>query len=217
MPKVGDYSYPDLDPEEAIDIAKTLVDKFDGSPNSEDAFAQSIGHQKASGGAYRSKTADLRKYGLIGSRGIEATELAKKIESPRDKKEEMDAKVEMMENIGLLDRLFEKLNGEKPAGDLWVILQEVTGCERKEAQKHEDKISKLYNKLLDYNRAWERAGGESEEMKTKTSSTSKAGNTPEGGLYINIDGAEIKLPEVSNDNIDLAINYLESQKDEEEN
>lgn len=210
MAKIGDYSYPNLDSEEAISIAKKLVDRFSGNPNSEDAFAQSIGHQKASGGAYRSKTADLRKYGLIGSRGIEATELAKRIESPRNEKEEMEAKMEMMQNIGLLDQLFEKLNGEKPAGDFWVILQEVTGCERKEAQKHEDKIAKLYDKLLQYHQAWERSGGKKEE-KTEPNRDSRSTSTEEG-LYLNINGAEMTFPEVNDQNIQLIINYLKNQK-----
>lgn len=213
MAKIGGYEYPTLDPEEAVDIAETLVKKFNGEPSNPEAFAQSIGHNTTNSGAYITKIADMRRYGLIESRGLKATDLANRISIPEDEKEKKNAYLEMFKNIDLLHDLYENLDGNKPVGDLWVILSDITGAPRNESKEVEDDISKLYSKMLKY---------ETDETETlgkvppPTKSAKVGGSGKEeklSDIFVKFGEEELKLDK-NMTNIDLAIQFLKNKKQE---
>lgn len=213
MAKIGSYKYPNrLDPEEAIKITEKLVNTFNGSPSSKDSFAQSIGHKSSNSGAFMQKVSDLRKYGIIKKRGLEATKLAEKIIHPKNDAEKKKAQFEMMKNIPLFNKLYKRLDGQEPEGDLWVHLNEITGSNSKKAKDNEEKISKLYKRMLTYSKVENKkmkTQNSISEMKTrKLSSTSI--NIP---IYVKIKDSEMKFGELNEQNLDLILNFVNNQKD----
>lgn len=214
MPSLGDYEFPDLDPSEAEKIATELVNTFGGEPNNENNFAQAIGHSTANSGAFNSKMADMRRYGLLESRGLRATDLARSLANPKDDQERRSAMFEMFRNIDLLDELYGELEGERPQGELWVILAELTGTERNEAKKVEDKVSKLYNQMLQYEEI-EREDEQKVSTDSRDSTSTTETKAPQSGIFVKVGDDEVKLSEDTNANIDLAIQFLKQKKGNE--
>ena len=107
MAKIVARGYPaDVEPEEAREYIEILVNEFGGKAGSEEAFAQAIGHSTTTSGSYLRKRGDLRKYGLMKPRSIEATELGYDAANPRDDEEEKKILFEMLENISILLDIF---------------------------------------------------------------------------------------------------------------
>ncbi|MBI4010133.1 MAG: hypothetical protein HY361_02985 [Candidatus Aenigmarchaeota archaeon] len=144
MSKIGNYDYPTLAVEEALKIARDFKERLSGKGSLE-ALANMIGHKDARSGTFLVKIADLRKYGLFEGRGeVWLSTLAEALLYPKDDAEYRQKITEMVFNIELWKKLFERLNGKLPSNDFWIILQEVTKVDRATAQKEAERISKLY-------------------------------------------------------------------------
>lgn len=226
MAKIGDQDYPaDMSPEEARQAIETLVNEFGGKAGSEEAFAQSIGHKSTNSGTYLRKRADMRKFGLMKPRSVEATEFGIEAANPRDREHEREILFEMLQNISLLSEIYDTLNGTEP-DDLWRILTEITEAEPKAAQEAEGKIEDLYLKLIEYEPDKEKdqdlhSGDEREQSTGDSTSQTKQvptestiESTQEGssGVFVRVGNDELKLEEVSDSNIELAQQFLESKK-----
>lgn len=73
-----DEAIPNLDIDTAETMVRTILYRLDGTvtPSNEEALARALGHKTADSGAFRSKLADLRKYGFIdGYRDKQLTNL----------------------------------------------------------------------------------------------------------------------------------------------
>lgn len=213
MPKVGSYSYPKLNPDKAVNIAKTLVKEHDGSPANEEHFAQTIGHSTSNSGAYISKIADLRKYGIIQKRGLDATETAENLVFPRTDEEEREAKFEMFRNIELLNELYDELNGNTPPDNLWTIIHELTDCSRSEAKEAEEDIRDLYQRMLEYQPSEDQGESASEGIGNGESDSGENTKTSDEGILVRVDGEEMNFAK-TDDNIDIAIQFLKSKKED---
>lgn len=212
MGKIDGNSYPDISPETAEDIADKLVNTFGGEPSSENAFAQEIGHKSADSGAYRGKIADVRRYGLLPSRGLEPTDLAHRVANPRDDTERDQALYDMMSHIDILQRLENHLNGQTPSGDFWRILTEITDASPKDAREKSDEIKKLYKRLLRYK---ENAGSNTvssnNRVEQDTGTSSESSNAE---ILVKISEDELQLSEITKTNLKMAKVFVESKKNE---
>ena len=145
MSRIGDYEYPDVRASDILEMIQLFREKLSGVAKNVDALASALGHQTANSGPFRMKMAYLNKYGLIEGRGeIRLTPLAQKIIAPADNREKNEALKEMVFRIPLWKELYNRLNGNMPSSDFYIILQNITGIDRITAQNEAERISKLY-------------------------------------------------------------------------
>lgn len=218
MPKIGGERYPELSVEDAIEVAEVLVNDFGGEAKSQEAFAQSLGHSSSNSGTYYSKIADVRNYGLMPSRGIEATELAFEVANPRNERELAEVKFEMYENIEILSEIYDSLSGNDAPDDFWRVIAEVTETNPKEARDAEKTILELYRGMRKAKREMEASketavdSGETETTKQTEGQRSTPQEPSEPGIFVRVGEEELRLSETSNMYIDLARDFLESMK-----
>lgn len=214
MGQIANYKYPEIDAQEAVKIADVLVNEFGGEATSEEAFAQELGHKSTQSGAYRSKMADARKWGIVSSRGVEATELAYRLANPRDRAAEEEALFEMYYNVEVLRDLYEQLDGRQPPAEFWRVLEEVTGTNPKEAKDAAPDIRSLYKQMLDYEPEEESDGadGDAEIVDEKREPARPSSNGE--GIFVSVGGDTLDLAEANETNIEMARFFLDSKKRE---
>lgn len=144
--KVGRYEIPDmrLYPK-LVEATKLIYEKF-GSEEARDLnlVAQLLGHKSANSGAFLSKLAHLRAYGLIERRGVKVTELGKKLTFPTNEEELNDARKRAILNIPLWKEFYSKWKLELPNGNFWADLAKIAGLEAPEAKRVVEKVRKAY-------------------------------------------------------------------------
>lgn len=143
--KVGSYSIPDLRLFPKIyDNIKLIYENYRREEaEDEEAVAKLCGHKSAKSGAWFSKLADMRLYGLLEQRGLKATDLAEKLTYGMEE-EQQEAVNKAVLNISLWKELYSRFGVELPESNFWVQLQRITGLDPLEAQKHADSIRKAY-------------------------------------------------------------------------
>ena len=128
---------------------EVLIEKFGGHANDERTFAIALGHKTNKSGMFLRKIADLRKYGLIESRGLIATKRAKHIVNPFNAKERNKEINETLMSVPLWKSLYGRLKGKLPTiEDFKIHLSEVTG-DRDKSISHGDEIRNFYKGVLD--------------------------------------------------------------------
>lgn len=160
MGKVGSYSYPDLDPGSAASYAEKLgkhVESVRGrrkKPTEVDlgkeTVAEILGHESANSGAFNSKVADLRKYGVLQKRGMRITSLGWELYRADDQGKKRELKFEMCRNVPLLDDLYEEFEGREPPENFEQALSSLTGVEEKEVSEVSDHLKRLYQWMKNY-------------------------------------------------------------------
>ena len=178
MGKIGTWDYPDLKVENALQIIETIAVQFNGKVSNLDAFAQALGHDSSNSGAFFYKIADLRKYGLITSRGnIELTPLGERIAHPNNPQERQEAIKEIVNNITFFKKLYEVLGNKSADINLHIILQDKFQIDRKDAQDNAPKIRNIYNKILPYLSKGEMEQDKGAENMNQTQYTQNASST----------------------------------------
>ena len=222
MSKIQGFHLPELDPDEAVEIANTIVNDFGSEVTDEEAFARSIGHSTSNSGAYYKKVADLRRYGILPGRGLQATELAKRIGNPNAGAAARRAKLEMMKHLDVVDALDDELDGKKPAGELWRVIADVTGAGPDEAREAAPRIAELYRKRRQYARdVAEYAGparrGNTDETGDVVNPSNERVDVPPSSseLYLEVGDDRLEFSDATDANLRLAISFLESKLDDE--
>jgi hypothetical protein len=219
MAKLDGMRYPSkLTAEEAVKIAETLVEDFDGEVSSKEAFAQALGHSTANSGSYIKKIADARSYGILPTRGLKATDLAHRVAHPKNDAELREATFEMYQNVSLLSELYDHLNGNEPPSNLWSVLTEISEANRSDAKDAADDIRTLYEAMLEYdiNKEPEPEDTETKRESDKSTTVVPTANTAdEDGIFLKIDGDEHHFAKVNDLNIEIAIKILQSKMERE--
>lgn len=147
MGKIGPHEYPDIDPEEALSITKTILDHFGDKIEQEERekLAGILGHEGADSGAFRNKLTALKRYGLFDGRGtLEATELA---DLAMD--EESDLYRPMLQNIDIINDAYTFFDGQPVPMSDWIDylenIESGTGLDRTEATK----LRRIYLKFVE--------------------------------------------------------------------
>lgn len=143
--KVGNYTIPDLRlfPKIHHDIKLIYENYRLAEAEDADVVAKLVGHKSANSGAWLSKLADMRLYGLLESRAIKATPLAEKLTYGTEQ-EKQEAINKAFMNVPLWRELFNKFGVELPESNFWVQLQRITGLDPLDAQKYADFVRKAY-------------------------------------------------------------------------
>ena len=100
MGKIGTYEYPELKVEEAIKIAKILVNEFHKQVNDINEFASKLNHKSANSGTFLAKMSDVRRFGLMDKREYKATKRAEIFANPIGNEKQQEIK-EMIFEIPL--------------------------------------------------------------------------------------------------------------------
>ena len=144
MGKIGSFDYPETQFGTLLKAADVLVNKFAGQANDEKTFAEALGHNSNKSGAFLTKLADMRKYGLIDKRGITATQRAKNIVKYLTLEERQKELNKAVMEITLWKTLYERIgNGRMSLEDFRIHLVEVTG-DRDKAMSDAENIKNLY-------------------------------------------------------------------------
>lgn len=165
--KVGaKYEYPDwrLHPT-LIENLQKMYGRF-GQNKIEDRnmLAVFLGHTQVTG-AYLSKMAALRAYGVITGRGyIQVSDLGKRIVHPEKAGDPFEAVKDAIINIPLWRVLYEKYTGknvELPDVDFWVDLQQIADLVPDDAKKASKNVRKDYLDDVQYLKSLEgtKSGG----------------------------------------------------------
>lgn len=216
MGSIDDYKYPDLDVDEAVSIAETLVNQHGGDVTSEETFAQDAGHSSANSGAFKQKIADCRKYGLMASRGYEATKLAHKVANPLDERSLREGKFEMYQNVRLLQYLHDHLDGREPPAEFWRVLTELCDTNPKEAKEQAGEIEGLYRAMIRVEPSEPEESKESTEGEggsQGTESVSPPVAPSGGGIFLQV-GEETLSLDLSVSNLQLAQAMLKIKESE---
>lgn len=215
MGKISSYEYPEISLGEAIKIAEILVKEFHGKVGDLDNFAKAIGHKTSNSGSFYNKLADMRKYGLMDKKEVEATELSRIITIPKDNTERQNAINKAISNITLFERLKERLKTKNPTLEQFrTQLIEVTQ-DRTKGSNEAEKIRKIYIEAMAHTT-------ENVEMPKKDEKSERErGNmgdnmisTSSGKVYIEIpkDKRYIKIAENLINNLKVQIELEEGKE-----
>jgi len=166
--KVGKYDIPNmrLHPN-LFEAAKLLYENFKSDePPDALTVAKVLEHQTDKSGAFISKLADLRAYGLMEKRGMKVTNLGKKLTYDPSEEERNKALKEVLLNIPLWKELFSRFGKTLPTSNFWVELTKITGLEAPDAQKIEENVKNAY--LADFQYLKEEKKPEKEEISMST-------------------------------------------------
>jgi hypothetical protein len=218
MGSIDGHKYPDLSARQAAEIADILVNTFGGEPSSENAFAQEVGHNSADSGAFKMKIADVRRYGLLPNRGLEPTSLAYTVANPENEETKQEAMFQMYQNIPILNRLYNHLDGQTPKGDFWRILTEITSAEPKDAKEVASEIEELYTQMLQYepdeDGPQDSQTSDDAEIVDETFSPQNSAVPNQEGILVQVSDDQLILNEVSETNLEMARLFIESKKRE---
>jgi len=145
--KIGNYAIPDLRLFPKLHEAVTEIYKNyrldEVKPEEENTVAKLAGHKSANSGAWLSKLADMRLYGLLESRSIKLTTIAERLTYGTEE-DKQEATNKAILNVPLWKELYSRFGVKLPESNFWVQLQRITGLDPLEAQKHADFVSKAY-------------------------------------------------------------------------
>lgn len=149
MVKIGSYDYTEMLPSEAISIVKVI---YDNRVNIASGLSTRLGHRSPKSGAFLTKLAALRRYGLIksGIGEIELTPLGDAIAKPTSKQQGINSYKELINTTPLFIDLRKKLGSKQPGDDFWIVLHEVTKADKKDAEEQAEKIKKIYIDAMKY-------------------------------------------------------------------
>lgn len=212
MGSIDGFKYPARTSEEVVEIADVLVNQHGGEVSSEQKFANDLGHSSSNSGTYMQKIADARKFQVLESRGIKATDLARDLANPMDQEHERDAMFRMFQNIPLLKRLYEHLKGDEAPEPFWRILTELTDASAKDAKDASDEVLSLYNEMISYSPeedTKETSGDTGDDSEVVSESNQSEPIKPSsGGVYVQVGDNTLSLGDVSVMNLQLAQTML---------
>lgn len=149
MAKIGNYETPEFKFSTILDGTKILVETLKGNVSDEKNFIDALGH-KSKNGAYLQKVSDMRKYKLLSSRGITATDLANRIIKPLTQKEKKEAINEAIENVELWKELMKRVGRKEVTEENFRLqLSEITG-DRDKSYKNAGVILSQFKDILQY-------------------------------------------------------------------
>jgi len=169
MGTIGNFEYPDYTLTDSLQVAQIIEEQFKGKVENQAALSAALGHKTVKSGGYIGKITALRRYGLVAGRGeLTTTQLAKQVLHPISEEEKTEAIAQVMENVELFKKIFERLGQTMPSDSFWVDLVEITGEDRSVAQKDAIRIRNLYMDGYRFLTSARKAEIRSKSIETKT-------------------------------------------------
>lgn len=145
MAKLGSLSYPDYDVDYCVNIARDVAQDFRGKI-AVNHLAEML-NMSSNSGAFFSKVAALRDYGLLEGRGeLRITPVAEKATHAFSEAERAVGKAEAFLRVDLFRRLYERISNDTvPDEDKFsIFLSEITQAGRVEVSKRASTIRRIY-------------------------------------------------------------------------
>jgi len=164
--KVGKYNIPvyRLHPK-LFQATKILYETFKSDEATDMlSVAKLFEHKTERSGAFLTKLADLRSYGLITKRGVKVTELGKRLTYDPSDDERNKACKEALFNIPLWKELFSRFGKTIPTSNFWAELTKITSIEAPDAQKIEENVRNAYLSDFRYLKAEKKPENEESDM-----------------------------------------------------
>ena len=142
--KVGKFDIPGYRLDSTLlDAAKKIYDTYKAEEGPSKSVAELLGHKSEKSGAYLTKIADLRAYGLLEKRGIRITDLGKRITYGRGE-EKSQALKDAVLNIPLWKIFYETWGTDLPSEDFWAHIGKIVGLEAPAAKELEKEVREAY-------------------------------------------------------------------------
>jgi len=197
--KVGKYEIPDIRISSLIKPTKDIYDKWPAEePPSQEAVALVLGHKTAKSGAFLSKLAWLRDYGLIEKKGLRVTELGKKLTYDPDEKERKKAQNDAVLKIPLWKEFYDRWKFNPPEEKFWANLMSIVTLEAPDAQKIEKEVREAYMKDISGIKEDVAQGGKGQETSEgdKGAKEGQEGGKPNEKRDLNVNiNIQVNLPE----------------------
>lgn len=152
-PKVVDAP-AQINATKAVEYAKKIVNEYKSGSITTAALAHTMGHENDKSGTFLVKLADLKRYGILESKGdgLYATDLAKRLSAWTSEEEKENALREMVFNITIFKQLYDAFQSNRAPSESEILSQllNITKKDRAELQSISGEIRKFYIDAMQY-------------------------------------------------------------------
>jgi hypothetical protein len=194
--KVGKFDIPTnrLD-SKLVEATKALYIQFksEAAPDMLTA-AKVIGHDTDKSGAFLTKIADMRSYGLVTGRGVRVTELGKTLTYDPSEDRRNEARKQALLNIPLWKELYSQFGVNLPTSNFWVQLGKIASLEAPDAEKVAENVRNAYLEDFRYVRAEKEPAKEGITMPVETTKVETHAANPTETEELKFGNVRIWLP-----------------------
>jgi len=213
--KIGNYSYPSLRFERALEILKTICDPPFKGQITQSGLAQALDPPKGmseTGGGFINLVGSLRDYGLIQGKGsLSATELAKRIVAGTPE-EISKAKAESFLSVPLFKQVYQRIGIIIPTEEAFsVLLGEITQEDKLKLPERSKIVMKFYMEGARYLPPLEGATGMENNPPSGFGSRTTTSNVAAISLR-DLGGTMNLTVDRTPDNVDILITALQNFK-----
>lgn len=150
MARLGDYEYPEIELNEAIDVGRRIARQFGGSI-SRSSLAESLGMSER-GGRFAVLVGGLRLWGIAEGRStLRVTRPGLQASSPVDADEAAVIRAGLSRRIPLFNEIAARVRYEAiDSGSLTLLVEEITGAARAEVQQRRPALERTLRDVMPY-------------------------------------------------------------------
>ena len=150
MARLGEYEYPEIELNEAIDVGRRVARQFGGSI-SRSNLAESLGMSER-GGRFAVVVGGLRLWGIAeGRSSLRVTRQGLRASSPVDADEAADIRTNLSRRIPLFNEIASRIRYEAfDPGNLTLVIEEITGAARAEVQQRQPALERTLRGVMPY-------------------------------------------------------------------
>ena len=152
MARLGEYEYPEIELNEAIDVGRRIARQFGGSI-SRSSLAESLGMSER-GGRFAVVVGGLRLWGIAEGRStLRVTRAGLRASSPLDADEAAAIRTDLSRRIPLFNEIASRIRYEAiDPGNLTLVIEEITGAARTEVQQRQSALERTLRDVVPYMR-----------------------------------------------------------------
>ena len=150
MARLGEYEYPEIELNEAIDVGRRIARQFGGSI-SRSSLAESLGMSER-GGRFAVVVGGLRLWGIAEGRStLRVTRPGLQASSPVDADEAAAIRTDLSRRIPLFNEIASRIRYEAiDPGNLTLVIEEITGAARAEVQQRQPALERTLRDVMPY-------------------------------------------------------------------
>ena len=150
MARLGEYEYPEIELNEAIDVGRRIARQFGGSI-SRSNLAESLGMSER-GGRFAVVVGGLRLWGIAEGRStLRVTRAGLQASSPVDADEAAGLRARLSGRVPLFSEIASRTRHEAiDPGNLTLVIEEITGASRAEIQQRQPALERTLRDVMPY-------------------------------------------------------------------
>ncbi len=220
MARLGEYEYPEIELNEAIDVGRRIARQFGGSI-SRSSLAESLGMSER-GGRFAVVVGGLRLWGVAEGRStLRVTRPGLQASSPVDADEAAAIRTNLSGRIPLFNEIASRIRHEAiDPGNLTLVIEEITGAARAEVQQRQPALERTLRDVMLYLRQSSSAeppsmleptlAGPGTQAEARSDSARTLVGQGSGRIRLSYPGGELDLEE-SAASLDSAITLLQER------